>query len=640
MLALLPLAAFAATFLALFNACPQLDWRRSLLRACVICGAVMILATELLSLVRAVTPVGLAIAWCLPLLVSAVYLRRQHTLGKKILLPGWRLPESWGDRLMLLGVLVILVATAVVAWQAPPHTGDSVNYHLPKVAEWAQNRSVRHFPTGIDVQNSLPPGAEIAVLQFYVLAGSDRLANFVEWLAMLGCLTGVAAIAAQLGARPAGQMMAAVFAATLPAGIAQASSTMNDYVVAFWLVCVASEAVGMLSSPPALPGIAAISTAAGMALVTKPTSVPYLLPFAVLTAAAIYTRLSLRKALGWTLLAILLVFMLNSGYLARNYTLYGNPISGSRGIAQEHANEMMTLPGVLSNLIRNAALHTGTPWKRVNHEMFRLVVGSHVLLHVDPNDDRTTSVGPYREIKMFTQEDLVGNPAHAVLIVACFLAVIVLWKPLGRHLLVYTLAAASTLVVFSVLFKWQIFGARYHLPFFVLFAPAAGYTLVRLLSVHGARAAGLVLMVISLPWLVSIDSRPLIPVAGQSTVGSVLTEPREKLYFANALHLVQPYQAISRTINDASCSSVGLMLSGGAVEYPLWVLLGAPRDDLHIEWIVSGPSSRYETPGFQPCAVICQRCPEEWQTVRDLPVVYDDATFRLYLAPGNSATDP
>jgi hypothetical protein len=66
------------------------------------------------------------------------------------------------------------------------------------------------------------PGAELVVLHLYILEGNDRLANFVEWLAMIVCIIGAAKIAADLRATDRGQWIAGVFFATLPR-IAQAA---------------------------------------------------------------------------------------------------------------------------------------------------------------------------------------------------------------------------------------------------------------------------------------------------------------------------------------------------------------------------------------------------------------------------------
>jgi hypothetical protein len=112
----------------------------------------------------------------------------------------------------------------------------------------------------------------------------------------------------------------------------------------------------------------------------------------------------------------------------------------------------------------------------------------------------------------------------------------------------------------------------------------------------------------------------------------VLTTPRQDLYFANGEYLKVPYLEMSSTIKGAGCKAVGISIPGASAEYPIWVLLGAPDQNLQIEWIVSGtPSARYEDASFKPCAVICDSCPGSWETVRGLPLTYDRPPFRLYL---------
>ena len=67
-------------------------------------------------------------------------------------------------------------------------------------------------------------------------------------------------------------------------GIVQASSTMNDYVVALWVVIVAAETLELMRHPARAEPLVFASLAAGLALATKPTSVPFILPFAAWSA--------------------------------------------------------------------------------------------------------------------------------------------------------------------------------------------------------------------------------------------------------------------------------------------------------------------------------------------------------------------
>jgi hypothetical protein len=630
--AILPPAAFLMIFILYWNLKHQESWRRVFLRTAILWGAYLVLSTEFLSLFHAVTRSSLVVAWLVPSLAAATVLIRRHGAGGGLQLPHPVFSKNPLDWLLLGGLLFVLGITALVAWLAPPQTWDSLNYHLPRVAYWAENRSVWNYATGIDWQNSMTPGAEFAVLHFYVLAGSDRLANMVQWLAMLGSLVGVSWVARQLGANRLGQFLAMIIAATTPTGIVQVSSTMTDFVVAFWVLCAASEVLCMVEKKPDKDMIGYASLAAGLALLTKPTAVPYLLPFAGWAAWLLFRRLPFRQALSQAGAALVLVLLLNIGHLVRNQTLYGNPISGEDRIAMQ-ANQMMNWKGMLSNVLRNAGLHAGTPKQAVNQWVFDQVSTLHGWLKIELNDPRTTLHGEYNPIGGFAlHEDVVGNLAHGLLILATSAVILIGAKKAGRLSVIYLLGVVATFFLFSLFFKWQIFGARYHQPFFLLFAPLISLAAVRFLPFTGSRLLGAALLVAAYPWLFSINSRPLIPIQGRSYTESILTASRQSLYFANAKNLERPYRDMTDLIRQANCSQVGVMLSGNSAEYPVWVLLGAPRQDLLIEWIVGGDRyQRYEDSDFHACAIICEDCPAEWTTLRDLPIQYDDQSYRLYL---------
>jgi hypothetical protein len=94
---------------------------------------------------------------------------------------------------------------------------------------------------------------------------------------------------------------------------------------------------------------------------------------------------------------------------------------------------------------------------------------------------------------------------------------------------------------------------------------------------------------------------------------------------------------MTSAIEEKGCKDIGLMLSGDTGEYPLWVLLDAPNEDLKIDWIISknDPSGKYRIEGFEPCAVICEGCGSYDEMYNGLPLVFDAYGFRLYLALGS-----
>ena len=352
----------------------------------------------------------------------------------------------------------------------------------------------------------------------------------------------------------------------------------------------------------------------------------------MLTGFILLRRSGIGSALRWAAIGFALVLLLNIGHLGRNYVSYGNPIS-SQDNFELHANQLLSPQGLISNLLRNAALHAGTPKGAVNDMIYQIIVSIHNFIQVDPNDPRTTSVGPYGPIGGFaTHEDVVGNLIHSGLILFITLLVIIKMKQFDVAVMIYMLSVIATFILFSLVFKWQIFSTRYHTAFFVLYAPLVGLVISARFHPLTIRIVGLALLIAAIPWLISIDSRPIFPLPHRSKVDSILVESRKTLYFANYRARERQYATIVDMIQEAGCSTVGIALSGNGAESTLWVLLGAPRSDLEIEWLVGGsPSERYRKPDFDPCAVICQRCPDSWDTVYDMPMVYKVADLQLYL---------
>ena len=631
----MPLLAFVLGVVSLASARPSWRWEKAFLRAAIYFGAYAVVATELLSLIHALTRPGLVLLWLVPIGLLAALLLRQARQGAALRLPS--IPLSWSgpEWVLLLILAVFLSVTGIIAYLSPPNTWDSLTYHMARVAHWAQAGSLNHYASGIERQNLMPPGAEIGMLHAYVLAAGDRLVNFPQWLAMVASLIGASAIARLLGASRFGQLATAVFAATLPMGISQATSTMTDYVVAVWVICVAFETtVTVIEGSHGPREIVPLALAAGLAVLAKPTAFAYLAPFALVSAFVILRRRGAVDLLRSSVVAAALILTVNGGYFGRNLVTFGN-VLGSSGTLENHRNAVFNWKVVASNLIRNASLHAGTPWESVNEVVFRGVIWTHLRLGMRLTDPRTSVHEGFQVDKPEPDENRSGNPVHAVAsVVALFLlgVAVVRGDREARLPLLSLLLAAAAFLTLSSMIKFTTFGSRYHLPFFVLMAPPIGYLAGRWRPswIVAGLAVGMALT--SNTWLLHLNQRPLL----KDRKGySVATSPRESMYFTTGHALEDGYRLTVGRIEEASCSSVGIALGGDAAEYPLWPFLGAPRPDLDVEWIVAGtPSARYANPDFVPCAVICDSsCPQEWISVRDLPLDRSYSGFRLFMRP-------
>jgi hypothetical protein len=418
-------------------------------------------------------------------------------------------------------------------------------------------------------------------------------------------------------------------------GISESSNTMMDYVGALWVAAAASESIGLYEggrSPAWRSGILFVSLAAGLAFLTKPSAVPFLAPFAFAVAYFLVRRVPRRAGLAFGALGLVAMALINAGYVGRNLQTYGEPFTGE--LVSHHRMELLTPIGLISNVLRNAALHASTPWREVNELIFRAVVGVHGKMGIDVNDPRTTGWGYFAVPTPSTHEAAAPNTAHAALSLVMFALLVIRPRKFGGTALWYGLGAALGFLIFSAVFKWQIWGSRLQLPFFVLIGPLAALVLNRAVPRVPAQCIGLLLIVFSRPWLLGNDSRPIVPAASGTEVASVLRQPRENLYFTNVEWVEQGYREVVQRISAAGCTDVGLVLSGNAMEYILWALLGAPSDDLHFEWFVAGtPSARYEMSEFAPCAVICEGCPSDWTVIRGLPLQLQLGDVWLFMEP-------
>jgi len=625
-----PFISLIASFIALGNAFRNWGWRVTFLRVITLFFTYALLTTELLSLLHGINEFALVFVWVLPAIPAIGYLVTLIKSGKGIVFPHLVMPTSILERLLIVCILLIILLTGVVAWIAPPNTWDSLNTHMSRVAHWAQEGSIRPFATGIEKQNYYPPLPGIAILQTYVLSQGDRWANSIQWVAMIGSVIGASLIARVLGADRIGQLFASVFVVTLPMGIAHASSTMTDYIVALWMIVVASESLTILKGTHDKSTIIFLCLAAALAINTKPTAYAYLLPFAIVTGIALLLKSGLRTLGASLILCIVIVIALNAGFLTRNVILYNNPIGPSRGISF-HSNEILDWRVLVSNMLRNASLHAGSPISKLNSYTYSGLLKIHELMGLELADPRTTMGPDFRIKESSTDEKSAANHYHAILILLSVFLLLLRRKDYDKIQFIYVSIVISTFILFSIIYKFTIFGSRYDLPFFVLFAPLVGMILSESFPASVSKFIMFILILASWSWVVGIDNRPLLPKADDQI--SVFTTPRDDLYFAQEPHYQAAYQRMTRAVLDQSCSNVGLAIGGAEAEYPFWVYLGAPDEDLHIEWIVGGtPSAAYTDPDFEPCAVICDStCPIEWETIRGLPIYEDRAGYRLYM---------
>jgi len=531
--------------------------RLAVLRGGIAVGALGVLATEALSAFHALTPAAVRATWALAVVVSALLALRRLRAACRLAWP-LRLPRpAW---ILLGGLAMLALAELVVALVAAPNNADSLSYHLPRIENWVQNRSVAFYPTSIHRQAGTSPGAEYLLLQLRLLAGFEEFTNLLQWLAALGCAVVVSRIAAQLGAGRGGQLVAATAVLTVPMVVLEATSTQTDLVVALWVACGASLAFG--------GGVAWLGLATGLTAVTKVNGVAVLAPFLLVWAAGQVRRWPVLLARCAALAAI--AALLAGPFVLRAGQEWDNP--GGDPNVETIALGRHDPAAITVNGARIAATVLSTTSGAVNVRMVGAVDGLADLLHIPAGDPRLVFGGMrFTSVALpFPDEDHAAYPIQAL---AVLLAVG--YALLGRRrdgpVRRYAAAAAVSLVLTAALIAWQPWINRLILPTFMVGTPLVGWAAGRLLSRRVAAVlVAAVVVVAGVRGAYTVwagQPRPL------GTVNSVLAVSREHDRYVRARDQEVPYQLAAQRVAATGARRVGLLQTSVGLEYAWWVEL-------------------------------------------------------------------
>ncbi len=590
-----------AVLLALFQfETGRHEWRDAAVRALVLFGVLVALVTEALGSVNQL--------WRVPLF--AVWLAVLVTVALLIYWRGW---PTWKirslpilDGIAVLGIIAIILIVGLTALASPPNSADAMAYHLPRVIYWSQQRNVSFFPTPYFNQIMLQPLAEYFMLQTFLLSGGDHFINCIQWLGCIGSLLGVSLIAQWFGAGRRGQIFAALFCATLPNGILQASGAKNDYPLALWLAAMTYFGLRFVRSM-ARADLVYCGLALGLALATKATA--YLFVPGILFAVffpAIRVFGARRLVFGVFVLAAG-VLVLNTPQYVRNMDLSGSPLGFDSAQGDgffRWRNEPLGWKETLSNVIRNTADQLGGPSQRWNQRVYDTVVWLHSGFHANVNHPHTTVYEPPRYAN---HEANANNRWHLLILFAASISLTFRGaKPPKREMVYYLLGLVAGFVLFSSYLKWQLYLARLFLPLFVLATPLVAAELERLRPAAIGWLLCLFLLNNSRPFLFENWVRPL---KGSS---SVLRTSRDDNYFADMKpwHNSKSFVRGVELISQANCNTVGIDSNAFQLEYPFQALLREKKPSVvFVHTGVNNASAKYAfRQREQPCAVLCMDC--------------------------------
>ncbi len=605
----------------------------ALVKGHIVIFAFISVSTEILSSIHGISFPALLTTWLLFLLVCFVAVFRN---GKK---HGFFLPVLQRvtplTAIIVGAIAFILATTFAAAILYPPNTWDSMTYHMSRVAHWISNNSVSLYPTAITRQNYQMPLAEFAIMHVQILTGFDLYANLVQWMSflVLACLGLL--VAGELGLSNRQQLISAIVIVTLPMAILQASSTQNDLVVSSFLMSF-SLFMLRLRENLSVENLFFASISLGLALLTKGTAYIYCAAIGLSLAvpvllARVYARPQLLKATAALSLAVIIALLLNAGYFWRNFHSNERPLSTD---GQNYFNEDISAATLVSNILRNGALHLGTPSDRINWYQYRAL---QVVLGSQLNNPKTTWKAVSFGIPYKRHEDLAGNLIHMLVALFCVVLLPITWGQ-GHHTraIWYAIGVMIGAVLYCWILKWQPWASRLHTPLFTLAAPLIAITLTLDIGGVWKRIGSVIIacmILFSLPFAYDNLSRSLVSLEWKHN-------SRMQLYFKNREHLFNDYNSAMNVLGNEYYGEVGLYLGSDDWEYPFWVFAkraeknGKKMTFKHVG--VNNVSRTIKEDVLLPLYVITTKSIETWEHAPKYASVYISDHVSVFKKSGHN----
>jgi 4-amino-4-deoxy-L-arabinose transferase-like glycosyltransferase len=649
LLVVLPLGVFLVLWAAHLGRGVQAghpDGRRAFLEASVLWGALLTAGSEGLSLFHALERGWLAAYWGLVAAGAILHAMRSGVLPLAAAqLSVRRLRLSLLDWVLCSGIGCAVAGLLVVAWVSPPNNADSLLYHMSRVVHWAQNGGLQHYASSYVNQIVMPIWAETAILNLRVLWGNDHPANLVQWFALVGSLVAVSRIARGLGATRTGQAVSAAFVLATPMAVLQATSTQNDMVVAYWLVCLLFWVMEGRMRPWRSPETLYVGLTLGLGTLTKGTFYVFALPVMLWYLAGQLRSFGSAKMLSAGLLVAVLASMMNLGFWLRNFHTYGGILGSADHLASylsvypagRTAGEGDTYPSATSTAVEGAVGMARAEVQMLGWNLRTPFLGPNQIIR--DGFSRTPGLfGPEYADEysqgLWNHEDTAGNLIPLVVVVLC-LAPLAVWATGGKHGLAVSYSVASlagfALLPLVISNGASLVGVRFQLPFFVSWAPLVGLLASSAFGGSWVPLIGVSFVLAGLPWLLLNNTRPLLGRMPWTTrTPSVLEASPYNLLFAMNPGVMDEYLTVADDVNRLGCQDVGLRIDSHDFEYLFWWILDAPQSGRRIESVYTYAELQpYVDPAFRPCAIICTIC-QGRSRLHGLGLVDDFGTVQLF----------
>lgn len=531
------------------------------------------------------------------------------------------------------GILLVIGMVALgLSLITTPYNWDSMTYHLPRIAYWAQNRSVAHYATNSIRQVCSPVLAEFVNLHVYILCrGHDLFFNLLQGMSYITCAVMAGAIARRLSCNRFFCFLAALLFMSMPIAYAEALTTQVDNFAAVWLLFFVYRLLDYVDVKKSMRfdkitvcRVGAMGLCVAWGYLAKPSVCVGMVVFALwLLLVCIRRRDRLRDLACIFFSALPCVALPLVPEILRNFRSFGAYASPAAGAAQLVGT---TKPAYLFvNMIKNLSFNMPTPFVKNGHEIFaKIAEKTAALLRVELDAESISERGRAYMLHEAGNYgcDTAVNPIVLWLFLFC-----VLWAVLGfgrkkwegccRG---YFVAAAVSFAVFCMVLRWEPFVSRYMIAYLALLCPmiAAGIQM----GTSGKRGKPFRWGIAGIVSLLCVAEA--VSLSGHHfDIWNNRARTRPYSYFAARWDELAVYAPLVDEIKAREYENVGLHLfKADDFEYPFWEMLDGCRLE-HV--LVSNETAVYADESFVPeCIIWFGSLPEEPVKIGDR--IYNKST--------------
>lgn len=513
----------------------------------------------------------------------------------------------FNDKFMLLmGVFTFVML--VLALYTVPYNWDSMTYHLSRIMQWTQNKSVAHYAVRDIRQLTSPVLAEFINLQVYILGREQgNLFNLLQFTSFITNASLLYYISKKIGVSKKFCQISVVLFISMPIAFGEALTTQVDHFSTMWLLMFVYFLLDILDvsyclkyNKDSLWRVAVLSGCIAYGYLAKPSVMFGIVFFAIwLLVVCIYRKDNWKDIIVLLVISASIIVLTLLPEVLRNinsFNAISAPVAGARQLVGTKNPIYLFV-----NWIKNLMMNMPNIYFDFTRQMERIVHLIAYALKVDINHPSIAEDGKefYLHHAQNYDHDTAINPVIVIsmLLVILWLAIRRLKKEKWLVGEIFSYVAIISFMFFCMILRWEPFVTRYMLSYLALLCPVVAFCLENIKNKKASYAATSILIFVCIVELFGLFKY-------HGAICRSHNEQEEPLapHFVVRESVKMQYIELVHLLNEEKFDSLGIYLDGDIWEYPIWSGL---EEKVRIENVmVNNESTKYVDETFVPEAIV------------------------------------